>query len=101
MHQPKVEFNKKIHQPKLDVQQRIKNSPIERERKSTHFFFFLRGNTSNFIKKIQQCHPGQQNVWVVEHPPSTPKNLKYKEHVLLIYAQPYYPLSLHDSKVID
>ena len=40
MHQPKVEFNKKIHQPKLDVQQRIKNSPIERERKSTHFFFF-------------------------------------------------------------
>ena len=32
MHQPKVEFNKKIHHPKLDVQQRIKNSPKERER---------------------------------------------------------------------
>ena len=44
MHQPKVEFNKKIHQPKLDVQQRIKNSPTEREREreSTHFFFFER-----------------------------------------------------------
>ena len=30
MHQPKVEFNKKILQPKLDVQQRIKNSSKER-----------------------------------------------------------------------
>ena len=30
MHQPKVEFNKKILQHKLDVQQRIKNSPKER-----------------------------------------------------------------------
>ena len=32
MHQPKVEFNKKILQPKLDVQQRIKNSPKERKK---------------------------------------------------------------------
>ena len=32
MLQPKLEFNKKIHHPKLDVQQRIKNSPRERER---------------------------------------------------------------------
>ena len=32
MHQPKVEFNKKIHQPKLDVQQRIKKSKRERQR---------------------------------------------------------------------
>ena len=38
MHQPKVEFNKKIHQPKLDVQQRIKNLPKERrERENSHF----------------------------------------------------------------
>ena len=40
MLQPKVEFNKKIHHPKLDVQQRIKNSPREREgeRESIHLF---------------------------------------------------------------
>ena len=37
MHQPKVEFNKKTHHPKLDVQQRIKNSPKERERVFTCF----------------------------------------------------------------
>ena len=36
MLQPKLEFNKKIHHPKLDVQQRIKNSP--RERESIHLF---------------------------------------------------------------
>ena len=64
-------------------------------------FFFLEGDTSCFIKKIHQCHLGQQSVWVSEHPPSTPRNLKYKEHVLLTYAQPYYLLSLHESKVID
>ena len=32
MHQPKVEFNKKIHKPKLDLQQIIKNWERERER---------------------------------------------------------------------
>ena len=39
MHQPKVEFNKKTHHPKLDVQQRIKNSPKERERERVFTYF--------------------------------------------------------------
>ena len=43
MHQPKVEFNKKILQPKLDVQQKIKNAPKERrETKNIHLFVWAK-----------------------------------------------------------
>ena len=56
---------------------------------------------SSFIKKIQQCPLGLQEVRVVEHPPSTSKSSKYKECVWLTYAQLYYPLSLHESSVIE
>ena len=70
-------------------------------RPMVYHFFFLEGNISSFINENHPCHLGQQNVWVAEHPLSTPRNLKYKVHVLLTYAQPYYLLSSHESIVID
>ena len=38
---------------------------------------------------------------MVEHPPSTLKNLKYQKHVLLNNELEYYILSLHESNAID
>ena len=38
MHQPKVKFNKKIHQPKLEVQYRIKDPPNERKKKKIYIY---------------------------------------------------------------
>ena len=65
------------------------------------YIYILRRKTLNFIKKTQQYQLGQEKQRVVEQSPSTSKNQKYKSNVLLNYALPYYPLSLHESKVID
>ena len=41
MHQPKVEFNTKIHEPKAKMQSRIKNLHRERERERESFYLFV------------------------------------------------------------
>ena len=42
MHQPKVEFNTKIHEPKAKMQSRIKNLQRERERESFYLFVWAK-----------------------------------------------------------
>ena len=68
---------------------------------SFFLFFFLEGTYQNLLRKTNNVILDNRTYgwWDILYPYQ--KNLRYKEHVLLTYTQPYYPFSLHESKVID